>query len=140
MDDKRADNTIIIKKKLAIVEDNISMNNKKLHDIEYTEELFNTLHKKLNRCAEILNRSMKSKKTTALVSDIEETNNIKVNFSKHKGRTLEEVYKEDKQYFMQLKNNEKTDEKLKRACEDMLADGNVSDVNKNNILNQQVKF
>ena len=70
------------------------------------------------------------------LSDLEETNNIKITFGKHKGRTLEEIYKEDKQYFMWLKNNEKTDEKLKRACEDILIDENVSDVNKNNILNQ----
>lgn len=70
------------------------------------------------------------------LSDLEETNNIKITFGKHKGRTLEEIYKEDKQYFMWLKNNEKTDEKLKRACEDILVDENVSDVNKSNVLNQ----
>ena len=58
------------------------------------------------------------------LADIEGTNNIKINFGKHKGRTLEEIYKEDKQYFLWLKNNENTDEKLKRACEDMLTDGN----------------
>lgn len=47
-------------------------------------------------------------------------NNIKINFGKHKGRTLEEIYKEDKQYFMWLKNNNKLEEKLKKACENIL--------------------
>jgi len=70
------------------------------------------------------------------LSDLEDTNNLKINFGKHKGRTLEEIYKDDKQYFMWLKNNEKTDGKLKRACEDILLNENVSDVNKSNILNQ----
>ena len=32
--------------------------------------------------------------------------------------------------------NKNTDEKLKRACEDMLLEGNVSNVNKNENLNQ----
>ena len=30
------------------------------------------------------------------LSDLEETNNIKINFGKHKGRTLEEIYKESR--------------------------------------------
>ena len=70
------------------------------------------------------------------LSDLEESSNIKISFGKHKGRTLEEVYKEDKQYFMWLKNNEKTDEKLKRACEEMLLQADVKDVKRSNILNQ----
>ena len=73
------------------------------------------------------------------LTDLEE-NTLKINFGKHKGRTLEEIYKEDKQYFMWLKNNQKTDEKVKRACEEMLLEENVSNVNTSNILNQQVKF
>lgn len=63
------------------------------------------------------------------LSDLEETNNLRINFGKHKGRTLEEIYKDDKQYFMWLKNNEKTDEKLKRACENIVTEENVSNVN-----------
>lgn len=58
------------------------------------------------------------------LSEIEETNNFKINFGKHKGRTLEEIYKDDRQYFMWLKNSEKTEEKLKKACESILADEN----------------
>lgn len=69
------------------------------------------------------------------LADLEE-NNIRINFGKHKGRTLDEIYKEDKQYFMWLKNNEKTDEKLRRACEEMFTGENVRDVNTNDILNQ----
>lgn len=70
------------------------------------------------------------------LSEPEETNNFKINFGKHKGRTLEEVYKEDRQYFMWLKNNEKTEWKLKKACENILADEKLDSKNEFNNINQ----
>ena len=41
--------------------------------------------------------------------DNENDVNLKLNFGKHKGRTLQEIYNEDNQYFMWLKNNDKTE-------------------------------
>ena len=70
------------------------------------------------------------------LSELEEPNNIKISFGKHKGRTLEEIYKDDKSYFMWLKNNEKTDEKLRKACEEVLVSEDVSKVGKEDFLNQ----
>lgn len=57
--------------------------------------------------------------------EVENEFNFKVNFGKHKGRTLDEIYKEDKQYFMWLKNSDKTDEKLKKACENIISDEKI---------------
>ena len=114
MNDKKADNTIIIKKKLAIIEDNISVNNKKLHDIEYTEELFNTLHKKLDRCAGILNRSMKSKRTTALVADIEESNNV------NKRKMQLELDNERELTKLELRKSKEEHEMLKRELKKIM--------------------
>lgn len=118
MDDKKADNKIIIKKKLAIIEDNISMNNKKLHDIENTEELFTRLHKKLNKCAEILNRSMKSKKTTALVNDIEQTSKI------NQRRMLEELDNERELTRNEIKKDKEEHEQLKTELKKVMNEDN----------------
>ena len=69
------------------------------------------------------------------LADLEENINFKINFGKHKGRTLEEIYKEDKQYFMWLKNNDKTEDRLKKACENILEESKQEEIN-NNIQHQ----
>ena len=60
---------------------------------------------------------------------------LKLNFGKHKGRTLEEIYKEDNQYFMWLKNNDKTEERLKKACETIITD-KTKEINKDSMQHQ----
>jgi hypothetical protein len=42
---------------------------------------------------------------------------IKLHFGKHKGKTLREVFNEDKSYINWLLNNERTDKNIKQACE-----------------------
>lgn len=42
---------------------------------------------------------------------------IKLHFGKHKGKTLREVFDEDKSYINWLLNNERTDKNIKQACE-----------------------
>jgi len=51
-----------------------------------------------------------SKETTS------ETTDIKLNFGKYKGKSLKNIYDIDNKYFLWLKNNEKTDETIRRAC------------------------
>ena len=51
-----------------------------------------------------------SKETASEISD------VKLNFGKYKGKTLKNIYEIDNKYFLWLKNNEKTDETIKRAC------------------------
>ncbi|MBE5813437.1 MAG: hypothetical protein E7314_07345 [Clostridiales bacterium] len=70
------------------------------------------------------------------LTDLEADNNFKMNFGKYKGKTLEEIYKEDKSYLVWLKNNEKTDEKIKKACDNLLIEENAKDVNDGNKLYQ----
>ena len=67
--------------------------------------------------------------------DNENDVNLKLNFGKHKGRTLEEIYNEDNQYFMWLKNNDKTEERLKKACESIIIDKN-KEISKNSTQHQ----
>lgn len=51
-------------------------------------------------------------------SNIKEDNlDIKLNFGKYKGETLKNIYKIDNEYFMWLKNNDKTDKFIKKACD-----------------------
>jgi len=47
------------------------------------------------------------------VDDIDE---IRLTFGKYKGKTLKNIYEIDNKYFLWLKNNEKTDEIIKKAC------------------------
>jgi len=49
----------------------------------------------------------------------EQAGKIKLNFGKYKGKTLKEVYQEDKQYLEWLMNSEKTDIEIKSAAEIM---------------------
>lgn len=51
-----------------------------------------------------------------------ESKNIKLTFGKHKGKTLEEVYKEAPDYIQWLLGNDRTDPVIKKACE-MLVNG-----------------
>ncbi|WMM26695.1 hypothetical protein RBU61_08450 [Tissierella sp. MB52-C2] len=46
-----------------------------------------------------------------------ESKNIKLTFGKHKGKTLEEVYKEAPDYIKWLLGNDRTDPVIKKACE-----------------------
>ena len=57
-------------------------------------------------------------------------------WASEKGKSRSVGHKEGSKTLEKLALYAKTDEKLKRACEDILIDENVSDVNKNNILNQ----
>ena len=57
---------------------------------------------------EILNYNQKDNR--GIVED------IKLDFGKYKGKTLKSIYENDNKYFAWLKNNERTDEFLKKAC------------------------
>lgn len=46
-----------------------------------------------------------------------EARNMKLTFGKHKGKTLEEVYKEAPDYIQWLLGNERTEPAIKKACE-----------------------
>lgn len=48
---------------------------------------------------------------------MKEAENIKLTFGKHKGKTLEEVYKEAPDYIQWLLGNDRTDQAIKKACE-----------------------
>lgn len=50
-----------------------------------------------------------------------ESRSIKLNFGKHKGKTLEEVYKEAPDYIQWLLGNDRTDPVIKKACEMLMS-------------------
>ncbi|WP_078430458.1 hypothetical protein [Alkalihalobacterium alkalinitrilicum] len=49
----------------------------------------------------------------------EDAGKKKLTFGKHKGKTLKEIFKEDKQYLEWVKNNDRTDPIIKKAVEIM---------------------
>ncbi|MBQ7668330.1 MAG: hypothetical protein IJS47_03290 [Clostridia bacterium] len=56
---------------------------------------------------EIINYSRNEKSTAG---------DIKLEFGKYKGKTLKNVYETDSKYFYWLKNNDKTDDSIRKAC------------------------
>jgi hypothetical protein len=58
---------------------------------------------------------------------IQEAEDIKITFgTKHKGKTLGEVYKSDRSYFDWLRRGQRTDPVIKKACETILS--NIEDL------------
>lgn len=70
---------------------------------------------------EDMKQFLEEEQTTSM--DANSAKNIKLNFGKHKGKTLEEVFKEAPDYIEWLVGNEKTDPVIKKACE-LLVNGN----------------
>lgn len=58
-----------------------------------------------------------------------ESRNIKLTFGKHKGKTLEQVYKEAPDYITWLLGNDRTDPVIKKACEMLVNDTKKAEVN-----------
>ena len=77
MDEKKADDKLYqTKKKIDNVDEHIESNQEKLKGLDDLEETFSSLHNNMMTCAMLLSQSMKSKRTTAIVNNIEETNQV----------------------------------------------------------------
>ena len=58
-DTKSADNKIDTKTKLRLVNDRIDVERQKMKNLDELEELFVSLNKNINKCVELLGRSIK---------------------------------------------------------------------------------
>ena len=112
MENKKADNKIYeTKNKIAIVDDQISLYNDKLKNIDYSEETFNSLRKSIDKCSKLLNKAVKSKRTERITSSMEENNQIY--FSRVRSSCEDERNRVKKQINDANIEKDKLNEKLK---------------------------
>jgi len=64
-------------------------------------------------------KEFEQQEQVSTMTDIE-SKNIKLTFGKHKGKTLEEVFKKAPDYIEWLVNNDRTDPVIKKACDMLL--------------------
>ena len=80
-DTKSADNKIDTKTKLRLVNDRIDVERQKMKNLDELEELFVSLNKNINKCVELLGRSIKGENIGRKLSAIEENNKVSFNKS-----------------------------------------------------------
>ena len=80
-DTKSVDNKIDTKTKLRLVNDRIDVERQKMKNLDELEELFVSLNKNINKCVELLGRSIKGENIGRKLSAIEENNKVSFNKS-----------------------------------------------------------
>lgn len=80
-DTKSADNKIDTKTKLRLVNDRIDVERQKMKNLDELEELFVSLNRNINKCVELLGRSIKGENIGRKLSAIEENNKVSFNKS-----------------------------------------------------------
>ncbi len=80
-EEKTIDNKLVDNKaKLKVVNDKIDIERQKMKNLDEIEELFVSLNSNINKCVELLSKSMKGENIGRKLGAIEESN--KVNFNK----------------------------------------------------------
>ena len=80
-EEKTIDNKLVDNKaKLKVVNDKIDIEKQKMKNLDEIEELFVSLNSNINKCVELLSKSMKGENIGRKLGAIEESN--KVNFNK----------------------------------------------------------
>lgn len=78
---KSVDNKMDTKTKLRLVNDRIDVEKQKMKNLDELEELFVSLNKNINKCVELLGRSIKGENIGKKLSAIEENNKVSFNKS-----------------------------------------------------------
>ena len=110
--DKKVDNRINeVKKKINKLDDKISSEKSKIKDLNNLEEAFGGLNAKINKCVELLNKSVKSPKTTSL------TENILADNQKFFSKTTESINNDRVEIEKTMNELSEEKDKLKKELE-----------------------
>ncbi len=119
MEEKRADNKVIeTKQKINKIDDNLDSEKKKIKNLSDMQDSVNSINRNMDRCIELLSKSIKGPTTQNIFDDMHNTNRkFLINASQNiedettiARKNINELYKEKDRIIKESRNNSRKEE------------------------------